>query len=101
MRAISNLNLLTCRVYHRFFFRVCRLLAYELDPGCVKDSVNDTLLKPFLHSERVVKCLKNHLIAHHSHPRVTSDLCSDHLRLPEILSIAELEEILPELGSDE
>ena len=98
---ISDLDLLTCRVYRRSFFRVCRLLAYELNPSRVKDSVNDTLLEPLLDSERVVKCLENHLVAHHSHPRITSDLCSDHLRLPEILSIAELEEILPELRSDE
>ena len=77
------------------------MLAYKLNPGRVKDSVNDTLLKPFLNSERVVECLQNNLIAHHSHPRITSDLSSDHLRLPKILSIAELEEILPELRSDE
>ena len=98
---IGNLNFLTCRVYHRSFFGVRRLLTYELNPSRVKDSVNYTLLKPFLDSKRVVKCFQNYLIAHHSHPRITSDLSSDHLRLPEILSIAELEEILPELGSDE
>ena len=101
MWAINDLNLLTCRVYRRSFFRICRLLAYKLNPGRVKDGVNDTLLKPFLDSERVVECLQNNLIAHHSHPRITSDLSSDHLRLPEILSIAELKKILPELRSDE